>query len=43
VSAANGAPVRGVIEATLLTACGCIVIAAILSSIRMQASAPAGT
>jgi DHA2 family multidrug resistance protein-like MFS transporter len=44
VGAAAGAravPVRGVIEVALLAACGCIAIAAVLSSIRLRAAAQA--
>lgn len=41
-AAARYVPVRSVIEATLLVACGCIAGAAILSSIRLRAGTPAG-
>jgi DHA2 family multidrug resistance protein-like MFS transporter len=38
---AGGVPVRSVIETALLVACGCIAIAAVLSSIRLRAGLPA--
>jgi DHA2 family multidrug resistance protein-like MFS transporter len=47
IAGASGAvravPVRGVIEATLLVACGCMALAAVLSSIRLSVPAPAAT
>ena len=39
-AAARGVPVRSAIETTLLVACGCIAFAAVLSSIRLRATAP---
>jgi len=40
-AASRAVPVRGVIEVALLTACGCIALAAVLSSIRLRAGLPA--
>jgi MFS transporter, DHA2 family, multidrug resistance protein len=40
-AASRAVPVRSVIEVALLTACGCIALAAVLSSIRLRAGLPA--
>ena len=39
-AATGGVPVRSVIEVSLIVACGCIAIAAVLSSFRLRAGAP---